>query len=206
MDELVGQVNHDEPPPHTRSHAGWIEVIAGSMFSGKSEELIRRLRRAKIARQKVQVFKPDIDSRFSDDHIVSHSEMRHESTKIRNASEVLTQLEPGTEVVGIDEGQFFDDALVGVANELAGRGIRVIIAGLDQDYTGKPFEPMPQLLAIAEYITKTHAICMRCGQPANYSQRTFESEERVAVGASDKYEARCRACFVPHADAPTVLE
>jgi len=206
MDELVGQVNHDEPPPHTRSHAGWIEVIAGSMFSGKSEELIRRLRRAKIARQKVQVFKPEIDSRFSDDHIVSHSEMRHESTKIRNASEVLTQLEPGTEVVGIDEGQFFDDALVGVANELAGRGIRVIIAGLDQDYTGKPFEPMPQLLAIAEYITKTHAICMRCGQPANYSQRTFESEERVAVGASDKYEARCRACFVPHADAPTVLE
>jgi len=206
MDELVGQVNHDEPPPHTRSHAGWIEVIAGSMFSGKSEELIRRLRRAKIARQKVQVFKPDIDSRFSDDHIVSHSEMRHESTKIRNASEVLTQLEPGTEVVGIDEGQFFDDALVGVANELAGRGIRVIIAGLDQDYTGKPFEPMPQLLAIAEYITKTHAICMRCGQPANYSQRTFESEERVPVGASDKYEARCRACFVPHADAPTVLE
>ena len=206
MDELVGQVNHDEPPPHTRSHAGWIEVIAGSMFSGKSEELIRRLRRAKIARQKVQVFKPDIDSRFSDDHIVSHSEMRHESTKIRNASEVLTQLEPGTEVVGIDEGQFFDDALVGVANELAGRGIRVIIAGLGQDYTGKPFEPMPQLLAIAEYITKTHAICMRCGQPANYSQRTFESEERVAVGASDKYEARCRACFVPHADAPTVLE
>jgi len=176
------------------------------MFSGKSEELIRRLRRAKIARQKVQVFKPDIDSRFSDDHIVSHSEMRHESTKIRNASEVLTQLEPGTEVVGIDEGQFFDEALVGVANELAGRGIRVIIAGLDQDYTGKPFEPMPQLLAIAEYITKTHAICMRCGQPANYSQRTFESEERVAVGASDKYEARCRACFVPHADAPTVLE
>ena len=204
MDELIAQVNHDEPPPHTRSHAGWVEVIAGSMFSGKSEELIRRLRRAKIARQKVQVFKPDIDSRFSDDHIVSHSEMRHESTKIRNASEVLTRLEPGTEVVGIDEGQFFDDALVGVANELAGSGIRVIIAGLDQDYTGKPFEPMPQLLAIAEYITKTHAICMKCGQPANYSQRTFESEERVAVGASDKYEARCRACFVPHADAPTV--
>jgi thymidine kinase len=206
MDELVAQVNHEEPPPHTRAHAGWIEVIAGSMFSGKSEELIRRLRRAKIARQKVQVFKPDIDSRFSEDHIVSHSEMRHESTKIRNASEVLTRLEPGTEVVGIDEAQFFDDALVGVANELAGRGIRVIIAGLDQDYTGKPFEPMPQLLAIAEYITKTHAICMRCGQPANYSQRTFESEERVAVGASDKYEARCRACFVPHADAPTVHE
>jgi thymidine kinase len=203
MDELVAQVNHDEPPPQKRSTAGWIEVIAGSMFSGKSEELIRRLRRAKIARQKVQVFKPHIDSRFSDDHIVSHSEMRHESSNIRTASEILEKLEADTEVVGIDEGQFFDDELINVANILARRGLRVIIAGLDQDYTGKPFEPMPQLLAIAEYITKTHAICMRCGQPANYSQRTFESEERVAVGASDKYEARCRACFVPHADAPT---
>jgi thymidine kinase len=203
MDELVAQVNHDEPPPQKRSTAGWIEVIAGSMFSGKSEELIRRLRRAKIARQKVQVFKPHIDSRFSDDHIVSHSEMRHESSNIRTASEILERLEADTEVVGIDEGQFFDDELINVANVLARRGLRVIIAGLDQDYTGKPFEPMPQLLAIAEYITKTHAICMRCGQPANYSQRTFESEERVAVGASDKYEARCRACFVPHADAPT---
>jgi thymidine kinase len=205
MDELIAQVNHDEPPPHVRSHAGWIEVIAGSMFSGKSEELIRRLRRAKIARQKVQVFKPEIDARFSDNHIVSHSEMRHESSNIRSAAEVMAQVEPDTEVVGIDEGQFFDEDLVNVANELARRGVRVIIAGLDQDYTGKPFEPMPQLLAIAEYITKTHAICMKCGQPANYSQRTFESDERVAVGASDKYEARCRSCFVPHADAPTLL-
>jgi thymidine kinase len=204
MDELVAQVNHEDPPPYHRPNAGWVEVIAGSMFSGKSEELIRRLRRAKIARQKVQVFKPNIDSRFSDNHIVSHSEMRHESSNISSAKEVLEKIEPGTEVVGIDEGQFFDEELVNVANELARRGMRVIIAGLDQDYTGKPFEPMPQLLAIAEYITKTHAICMRCGQPANYSQRTFESEERVAVGASDKYEARCRACFVPHADAPTV--
>jgi thymidine kinase len=206
MDELVSQVNHEEPPPSTRPNIGWVEVIAGSMFSGKSEELIRRLRRAKIARQKVQVFKPVIDSRFSDNHIVSHSEMRHESSNIKTAAEIRGKVEPGTEVVGIDEGQFFDDDLVDVANELARRGIRVIIAGLDQDYTGKPFEPMPQLLAIAEYITKTHAICMKCGQPANYSQRTFESEERVAVGASDKYEARCRACFVPHADAPTVHE
>jgi thymidine kinase len=174
------------------------------MFSGKSEELIRRLRRAKIARQKVQVFKPEIDARFSDNHIVSHSEMRHESSNIRSAAQIIERIEPGTEVVGIDEGQFFDEELVNVANELARRGLRVIIAGLDQDYTGKPFEPMPQLLAIAEYITKTHAICMKCGQTANYSQRTFESEERVAVGASDKYEARCRGCFVPHADAPTV--
>jgi thymidine kinase len=206
MDELIAQVNDDDSTPHLRSAAGWIEVIAGSMFSGKSEELIRRLRRAKIARQKVQVFKPVIDSRFSDNHIVSHSEMRHESSNIRSAAEVLAKIEPDTEVVGIDEGQFFDNELVNVANELARRGIRVIIAGLDQDYTGKPWEPMPQLLAIAEYITKTHAICMVCGQPANYSQRTFESEERVAVGAIGMYEARCRRCFVPHSDAPTVLE
>src|SRR5919201_5257118 len=194
-DERLARVGHGAP--------GWIEVIAGSMFSGKSEELIRRLRRAKIARLKVQVFKPEIDVRYSRDHIVSHSEMRHESRVARTAAEILAQVEPDTEVVGIDEGQFFDNDLVEVANTLAKRGVRVIIAGLDQDYTGKPWEPMPQLLAIAEYITKTHAICMKCGQPANYSQRTFESEERVAVGAADKYEARCRMCFVPHADAPT---
>ena len=204
MDELVAQVNHDEPPSRSRENAGWVEVIAGSMFSGKSEELIRRLRRAKIARQKVQVFKPEIDSRFSESQIVSHSEMRHDSANSRSAAEVLAKVDPDTEVVGIDEGQFFDNELVEVANTLARRGIRVIIAGLDQDYTGKPWEPMPQLLAIAEYITKTHAICMKCGQPANYSQRTFESHEQVEVGASDKYEARCRTCFVPHADAPTV--
>lgn len=204
MDELVSQVNHEEPPP--RTNAGWVEVIAGSMFSGKSEELIRRLRRAKIARQKVQVFKPELDSRFAENQIVSHSEMRHESANSQSAAELLAKVDPDTEVVGIDEGQFFDHELVNVANELARRGVRVIIAGLDQDYTGKPFEPMPQLLAIAEYITKTHAICMKCGQPANYSQRTFDSDERVAVGAADKYEARCRRCFVPHADAPTVHE
>jgi thymidine kinase len=204
MDELVAQVNHDEAASHTAPGRGWVEVIAGSMFSGKSEELIRRLRRAKIARQKVQVFKPEIDSRFSNNQIVSHSEMRHESANGRSAADVLEKVDPDTEVVGIDEGQFFDNELVNVANELARRGVRVIIAGLDQDYMGKPWEPMPQLLAIAEYITKTHAICMKCGQPAKYSQRTFESEERVAVGAADKYEARCRRCFVPHADAPTV--
>src|SRR4026209_2867533 len=192
-----------EPLPHLRTMPGWVEVIAGSMFSGKSEELIRRLRGAKIARQKVLVFKPEVDSRYSNDHIVSHSEMRHESANSRSAAEVLAKVDPDTEVVGIDEGQFFDNELVRVANELAHRGVRVIIAGLDQDYTGKPWEPMPQLLAITEYITKTHAICMKCGQPANYSQRTFKSEERVAVGASDKYEARCRISFVPHADPPT---
>jgi thymidine kinase len=202
MEELTAQGN-DEHLTHLRTTPGWIEVIAGSMFSGKSEELIRRLRRARIARQKVQVFKPQIDTRFSHDHIVSHSEMRHESSTVTTAAEILARVERGTEVVGIDEGQFFDNELVAVANELARRGVRVIIAGLDQDYTGKPFEPMPQLLAVAEYITKTHAICVRCGQPANYSQRTFDSEERVAVGAGGMYEARCRRCFVPHADAPT---
>ncbi len=203
MEELIAQVNDGEPRQHPRAVAGWIEVISGSMFSGKSEELIRRLRRAKIARQKVQVFKPDIDSRYSNDHIVSHSEMRHESANSKSATEVLDKVDLDTEVVGIDEGQFFDNELVNVANQLARRGVRVIIAGLDQDYTGKPWEPMPQLLAVAEYITKTHAICMKCGQPANYTQRTFESEERVAVGGEGMYEARCRACFVPHADAPT---
>jgi thymidine kinase len=196
--------SHTEQPGAAR--AGSIEVIAGSMFSGKSEELIRRLRRAKIARQKIQVFKPEIDSRFSDNHIVSHSEIRHESSNVRTAAEIRARVEPDTEVVGIDEAQFFDNDLIAIANELAERGVRVIIAGLDQDYTGKPWEPMPQLLAIAEYITKTHAICMKCGQTANYTQRTFESEERVAVGGAEMYEARCRACFVPHADAPTVHE
>src|ERR687883_206528 len=202
MEELTAQGN-DEHLNHLRTVPGWIEVIAGSMFSGKSEELIRRLRRARIARQKVQVFKPKIDVRYSHDHIVSHSEMRHESSTVTTAAEILARVERGTEVVGIDEGQFFDNELVDAANELARRGIRVIVAGLDQDYTGKPFEPMPQLLAIAEYITKTHAICVRCGQTANYSQRIFESEERVAVGAGGMYEARCRRCFVPHADTPT---
>jgi thymidine kinase len=205
MEELTSLGNEEHTVQLTTA-PGWIEVIAGSMFSGKSEELIRRLRRAKIARQKVQVFKPRIDERYSRDHIVSHSEMRHESGTIESAAEILNHLEAGTQVVGIDEGQFFDNELVGVANELARRGIRVIIAGLDQDYTGEPFEPMPQLLAIAEYITKTHAICVKCGQPANYSQRTFESKERVAVGAGSMYEARCRRCFVPHADKPTEID
>ena len=204
MEELIAQVNDGEPAPKTAQNVGWVEVIAGSMFSGKSEELIRRLRRANIARQKVQVFKPHIDSRFSNDHIVSHSEMRHESANSKSATEILAKVDRDTEVVGIDEGQFFDNDLVRVANELAQRGVRVIVAGLDQDYTGRPWEPMPQLLAIAEYITKTHAICMKCGQSANYTQRTFDSEERVAVGGEGMYEARCRRCFVPHADAPTV--
>ncbi len=203
MEELTTQGSDEHLSMLRRNAPGWIEVIAGSMFSGKSEELIRRLRRARIARQKVQVFKPEIDLRFSKDHIVSHSEMRHESIAVKSAADILARVAPETDVVGIDEAQFFDNDLVDVANELAGRGVRVIIAGLDQDYTGRPFEPMPQLLAVAEYITKTHAICVRCGQPANYSQRIVEAAGRVVVGASDAYEARCRRCFVPHADAPT---
>ena len=185
--------------------AGWIEVIVGSMFSGKSEELIRRLRRAQIARQKVQVFKPKIDDRYSIEQIASHSGMTHISKPVMTAKELMAQIENETQVVGIDEGQFFDAAIVEAVNQLANDGKRVIIAGLDQDYTGKPFEPMPQLLSVAEFITKTHAICVKCGNTANYSQRTFDSTERVEVGASDKYEARCRRCFIPHSDAPTAV-
>ena len=176
---------------------GWIEVVTGSMFSGKSEELIRRLRRAQIARQKVQIFKPTIDDRFSEDHIVSHSDMRIASQRVRNSEELLALVEDDTEVVGIDEGQFFDATLPAACNTLADRGLRVIVAGLDQDYLGRPFEPMPQLLAIAEYITKTHAICVVCGDPASYTQRLVASNDRVLVGAGGMYEARCRQCFDP---------
>jgi thymidine kinase len=176
---------------------GWIEVIVGSMFSGKSEELIRRLRRARIARQKVQIFKPAMDTRYSDDHIVSHGEMRIESSNVDGSRQLLEAVESDTEVIGIDEGQFFDQELPAVCSRLADRGMRVIVAGLDQDYLGKPFEPMPQLLAIAEYITKTHAICMVCGNPANHTQRLVASEDRVLLGAQGMYEARCRRCFDP---------
>jgi len=176
---------------------GWIEVIAGSMFSGKSEELIRRLRRAQIARQKVQIFKPFVDDRFSEDHIVSHSEMRIASENIRHSDDLERQVAVDTEVVGIDEGQFFDPKLPTACNTLADRGKRVIVAGLDKDYLGRPFEPMPQLLAIAEYITKTLAICVVCGEPANHTQRLVASSDRVLVGAGGLYEARCRRCFDP---------
>ena len=178
-------------------HHGWIEVIVGSMFSGKSEELIRRLRRTQIARQKVQIFKPLIDNRFSEDHIVSHSDMRIASENVRTSEELIRAVLDDTEVVGIDEGQFFDAHLPAACNALADRGKRVIVAGLDQDYLGRPFEPMPQLLAIAEYITKTHAICMVCGNPANHTQRLVASEDRVLLGAHGMYEARCRRCFDP---------
>ena len=182
-------------PGHPDS--GWVEVITGSMFSGKSEELIRRIRRAEIARQKVQIFKPRVDSRYADDQIVSHSDMKMPSLVVGSAGEILERLDDATEVVGIDEGQFFDAGLVEVVNRLADRGLRVIVAGLDQDYRGRPFEPMPQLLAIAEYVDKTLAICMQCGAPANRSQRLVADTHRVVVGGSDRYEARCRRCFQP---------
>ncbi len=196
--------NTEERRKVRNNGTGWIEVIAGSMFSGKSEELIRRLNRARIARQKVQVFKPAIDARYSVEEIASHSGQKHDSVPVSTTAEMVSQIHEDTQVIGIDEGQFFDAAIVDAVNDLARRGKRVIVAGLDQDYTGKPFDPMPQLLSIAEFITKTHAICVRCGATANYSQRTVQSEARVEVGASDKYEARCRQCFVPHADAPTL--
>lgn len=187
--------------PQAPSH-GWIEVVTGSMFSGKTEELIRRLRRAQIARQKVQIFKPGLDNRYGDDHITSHSEMRLASDNVSSSRELLERVDPATQVVGIDEGQFFDAELPAVCNTLADQGKRVIVAGLDQDYLGKPFEPMPQLLAIAEYITKTLAICVVCGNPANHTQRLVVSSERVLVGASGAYEARCRACFDPRLAGP----
>ena len=176
---------------------GWIEVICGSMFSGKTEELIRRLRRAQIARPRVQIFKPKIDERYSQDHLVSHSEMRLKSEVVSSADEILQKIDWRAEVIGVDEAQFFDAKLVQVCNQLADLGKRVVVAGLDKDYLGKPFEPMPQLMAIAEYIEKTLAICMKCGNPANYTQRLVDRSDRVLVGATGTYEARCRRCFEP---------
>jgi len=182
---------------NTHHHLGSIEVICGSMFSGKSEELIRRLRRAQIAKQRVQIFKPRLDNRFSEDHIVSHSDMKMKSELVSAASQILTKLDTETQVVGIDEAQFFDLDLVTICNEMADTGKRVIIAGLDQDSRARPFDPMPQLLAVAEYITKTLAICVRCGAPANRTQRLHSNAERVMIGGNGSYEARCRACFEP---------
>jgi thymidine kinase len=183
-----------------RGNLGWIEVICGSMFSGKSEELIRRLRRAQIARQRVQIFKPKLDNRYAEDHIVSHSEMKIKSQLVATAREIIDSLDGRTQVIGIDEGQFFDLELVNVCNKLADSGKRVIVAGLDQDFRGRPFDPIPQLLAVAEYITKTLAICVRCGAPANRTQRLVENPDRLLVGATGAYEARCRLCFEPPLD------
>ncbi|MFB3815526.1 MAG: thymidine kinase [Terriglobales bacterium] len=177
---------------------GWIEVICGPMFSGKSEELIRRLRRAEIARQRVQIFKPAIDQRYSEDHIVSHSELKIRSECVKNAAEIESKLDWRTEVIGIDEAQFLGAELIDLVLKLADMGKRVIIAGLDTDYLGRPFHPMPELLAIADEITKDLAICVRCGNPAKHTQRLVANEDLIVVGAAGTYEARCRRCFEPN--------
>lgn len=184
--------------PHSMpKETGWIEVIAGCMFSGKTEELIRRLRRAQIAKQNVKIFKPKIDLRYSHTAIVSHSEQSLPSLLVTDAKEILS-LSSDAKVVGIDEAQFFSHELISICNQLANDGKRVIVAGLDQDYQGIPFEPIPHLLAVAEYITKTLAICVVCGNPADKTQRKTTSVERVVVGAADIYEARCRKChYIP---------
>ncbi|MGD8305735.1 MAG: thymidine kinase [Ignavibacteria bacterium] len=187
-----------ETTPHLMPRdTGWIEVIAGCMFSGKTEELIRRLRRAQIAKQSVKIFKPLIDDRYSGDSIVSHNEQSLPSVQIKDINQIR-ELMGDARVIGIDEAQFFTLDIVDLCNELANEGRRVIVAGLDQDYTGVPFEPMPQLLAVAEFITKSLAICVACGNPADRTQRKTTSSERVVVGASDIYEARCRQChYIP---------
>ena len=179
------------------NNAGWIEAICGPMFSGKSEELIRRLRRAIIARKRVQVFKPVMDNRYSSDEIVSHADSRLAATVVESPPQALEQLDWRTQVVGFDEANFFGPGLVDVAQQLADSGKQVLVAGLDTDYLGRPFPPMPELLAVAESITKMLAICMRCGNPAKHTQRLVESADLIVVGAAGMYEARCRRCFEP---------
>ncbi|AII51427.1 MULTISPECIES: thymidine kinase [Hymenobacter] len=174
---------------------GWIEVVCGSMFSGKTEELIRRLNRAKIARQHVEIFKPALDTRYHQEDVVSHNANSIRSTPVPVAQEILL-LAGGCDVVGIDEAQFFDDSLVDVCVQLANRGSRVIVAGLDMDFLGKPFGPMPALMAVAEYVTKVHAVCVCCGEIASYSFRMAASEDKILLGETDVYEARCRPCFL----------
>jgi len=174
--------------------SGWIEVVCGCMFSGKTEELIRRLKRAKIANQKVEIFKPQIDNRYHETKIVSHDENAIHSTPISNSQNILLMIKD-IEVVGIDEAQFFDPELPMVCEKLAERGVRVIIAGLDMDYLAKPFGPMPQLLACAEYITKVHAICVKCGNLASYSFRKTKNDQTVLLGEKEHYEPRCRTCY-----------
>ncbi len=187
----------DSAPHLLPKNTGWIEVITGCMFSGKTEELIRRLRRAQIAKQKVKIFKPLIDTRYSESSIVSHNDQSLPSIQIKDIKDVL-KLTEDSQVIGIDEVQFFSDEIVDICNELADKGKRVIVVGLDQDYRGIPFEPMPRLLSIAEYITKSLAICVECGNPADRTQRKTKSSERVIVGAADIYEARCRKChYIP---------
>lgn len=181
-------------PNVNNSKSGWIEVVCGSMFSGKTEELIRRLKRAKIANLKVEIFKPQIDTRYHEIEVVSHDSNSILSTPVASSQNILL-LSNDVDVVGIDEAQFFDEGLPDVCEQLANKGIRVIIAGLDMDFSGKPFGPMPALLAKAEYITKVHAICVCCGALANHSYRLVKDESKVLLGEKDSYEPRCRACF-----------
>lgn len=173
---------------------GWIEVVCGSMFSGKTEELIRRLNRARIAKLKVETFKPSIDIRYSDEDVVSHNESSLHSIVVESASQILFYSND-VDVIGIDEAQFFDNELVNVCQTLANQGVRVIVAGLDMDYTGKPFGPMPALMAVAEDVSKVHAICMRCGGLAQYSHRTVKVDKLVVLGETDTYEPLCRSCY-----------
>lgn len=189
---LENSINHDK-------RKGWIEVICGSMFSGKTEELIRRLKRAKFAKQQVEIFKPAIDIRYHEAKVVSHDANEIHSTPVPSSSNILLMAN-NVEVVGIDEAQFFDMELVNVCNQLANNGTRVIIAGLDMDYLGKPFGPMPQLLAIAEYVTKVHAICMKCGNLANHSHRITDENSLVLLGETNNYEPLCRVCFNENLD------
>jgi thymidine kinase len=181
-----------------KGNMGWIEVIVGPMFSGKSEELIRRMRRAQIGRQRIQIFKPIIDQRYESAGIVSHSGMELPSQVVTNAAEIFEKVQPRTEVVGIDEGQFLGEGLVDTCVRMADAGKRVIVTGLDTDYLGRPFDPMPRLLAVAEEITKLLAICVQCGNPAVHTQRLVASEDLIVVGAAGIYEPRCRRCFEPH--------
>jgi thymidine kinase len=174
---------------------GWVEIICGSMFSGKTEELIRRLNRAKIAKQKVEIFKPAIDVRYDKENVVSHDKSSIKSTPVQTASQILLLISD-VEVIGIDEAQFFDKELANVCNILANEGIRVIVAGLDMDYLGKPFGPIPSLMATAEYVTKVHAICMQCGNLAQYSYRLVEDDNLVLLGETDSYVPLCRKCYV----------
>jgi len=181
--------------PHFKGQrSGWIEVICGSMFSGKTEELIRRLKRAKIANQKVEIFKPKIDTRYDKNEVVSHDANSILSIPVDHSDKILN-LSDGVGVVGVDEAQFFDDGLVGICQQLALRGTRVIVAGLDMDFRGEPFGPIPGLLAVSEYITKVHAICQHCGNLATHSYRLSEEEATVILGEKDRYEARCRTCY-----------
>ena len=180
-----------------KGNLGWIEVVCGPMFSGKSEELIRLLRRAEIARQRVQIFKPGIDGRYSADHIVSHRDLKIRSLAVRDAADIEAQLDIRAEVIGIDEVQFLGMELVDLVVRLADMGKRIIVAGLDTDYLGRPFHPIPELLAVADEITKTLAICMRCGNPAKHTQRLVASDDLIGVGTAGMYEARCGRCVEP---------